>query len=274
MQSISATGNFGFSTSTGFISRLDPTGAQLTFSSLFGGTVQGGSINGVAIDPNNKAHIAGTTGSGLFTTSGAYRSTVTAPPQNVEFTYGYAAVIDTSIPAPAACFSVNAFNFGNVNVGTSSATAVTITNCGAVQLVISGVTSPNSTFTVPANLNGCHQPVAAAASCKLTVQFSPTAIGPQNSTLTIDSNAAIPVAQMPLTGAGAVPQIQVQTTGVVFDPEFIGQTSPSQFLLVSNSGSVPLHINLANTTISAGFAFTPCRRDAINQFSRDRFLRV
>jgi Abnormal spindle-like microcephaly-assoc'd, ASPM-SPD-2-Hydin/Beta-propeller repeat len=255
LQSIAAIGTFQFTTSTGFISRFDPTGAELTFSSLFGGTVQGGTIDGVAIDPNNKAHIVGTTGSGLFTTPGAYLSTVTTPPPNVEFTWGYVAVIDASVPASAPCFSTNEFDFGNVNLGTTSAIPLTITNCGAEPLVIDSVTSPNPTFTVPANFNGCQQPVAVNASCKLSVAFSPTALGPQNSALTIVSNASIPSAQMPMTGAGAVAQIQVQTTSLVFNPEFIGQTSPSLILIVSNSGGVPLQINLAKTTISAGFAF-------------------
>jgi hypothetical protein len=79
LQSLPATQN-GIPSTTAFLSRFDPTGANLTFSSYFGGTVQGGMIAGVAIDPNNQAHIAGTTGDGLFTTSGVYRSSVSPPP--------------------------------------------------------------------------------------------------------------------------------------------------------------------------------------------------
>jgi hypothetical protein len=53
---------------TGFLSRFDPTGATLLFSTYFGGLQEDGTIVGVATDPRNMAHIAGTTGTELFTT--------------------------------------------------------------------------------------------------------------------------------------------------------------------------------------------------------------
>ncbi|MCU1243719.1 MAG: hypothetical protein JWO71_4445 [Candidatus Acidoferrum typicum] len=255
LQSLPATQS-GNPSTTAFLSRFDPTGASLTFSSYFGGVVQGGMIAGVAIDPNNHAHIAGTTGDGLFTTSHAYRSSVSPPPQFVQYTFGYAAVIDANTAAPSLCFNPQALFAGNVRVAASQTQTLTLTNCGNAPLTISSVQSSNPLFTIPAASNGCLQSVAANASCTVAVAFSPTAVGQVSGTLTITSNAPVSTASIAIQGAGAAPQISLQTNSVTFDPQFIGQTSPQQFVLISNTGGVPLTINLAQTTISAGFGYT------------------
>ena len=102
LQSTIATTNFP--AMTALLSRFDPTGATLTFSSFFGGTGQGRGINGIAIDSNNKAHVAGTTGTDLFTTPGARLASVTPAPPNIQYTFGYAAVIDADVAAPSPLF--------------------------------------------------------------------------------------------------------------------------------------------------------------------------
>ena len=208
---------------TGFISRFDPTGASLTFSSFFGGNAQGGTIGGVAIDSSNKVHVAGTTGNALFTTPGIYISTVTAPPQGVQFTYGYAAVIDPSVAAPATCVSSQGIFFGNVLVGTSVNQTVTLTNCGNLQLTIGSITSGAASFTVPAASNTCQQPIAVNATCSFAVVFTPATAVSVSSTLTINSNAAVSTTQFFVSGTGSAPAIAVQSTNISFDPEFVGQ---------------------------------------------------
>jgi len=254
LQSLPASSN-GFPTFTGFISELNSTETQLTFSSYLGG-VQSGMLAGVAIDTNNNVHVAGTTASDLFTTPGAYLSTVTPPPPNVDYTYGYVTVIDPSVGAPAVCFTPQPLSFGNVLVGTSLNLTFTVTNCGSVPLTVGAITSNNSTFSVPSNLNGCQQAVAANATCSFAVTFTPTTVGQTSCTLTINSNAPISMTSLSLTGQGAVPQIQVQNTSVTFDPQFVGQTSSNQSVGISNIGGVPLHVNLSQTTVTAGFAYS------------------
>lgn len=255
LQSMGAN-QFGAPPITAFLSRFDAAGANLTFSSYFGGTAQGGTIAGIAVDQNNKAHIAGTTGDALFTTPGAYLSSVTPPPQFIENTYGYAAVIDADTAAPSLCFNPQSLYFGNIALNTSSTNTVAVTNCGNATLRISSVQSSNPLFTIPAASNTCLQNVAANASCNIATVFTPTAVGLDSGTLTITSNAPVSTASLSIQGTGAVPQISTQTTSITFDPQFIGQTSPQQFVMVSNTGGVPLTINLPQTTVSAGFAYT------------------
>jgi hypothetical protein len=243
-------------TTTAFISRFDPTGTTLTFSSYFGGTVQGGTIVGIAIDSLDQAHVAGTTGDGLFTTSGAYLASVPPPPSDVEYTYGYAAVIDANTAGPSACFSPQSVVWGNVLVGTSASETLTITNCGNAALTISSVQSSSPLFTIPSATNGCQQSAAAGASCTMDIVYTPAAVETDSATLTIDSNAPVSTNSLSLEGNGAAPQISVQPTSFTFDPQFIGQTSPEQVVTITNTGNWPLAIDLSQTTVSTGFAYT------------------
>ena len=245
----------GFPTATAFLSRFDPAGANLTFSSYMGGLVQGGTIAGVAIDPNNRAHVAGTTADGLYTTPGAYLSSVTPAPQFVQYTYGYAAVVDADAAAPSLCYAP-VLSFGNVPVGTSRTLALTVTNCGNASLTISSSQSSNPLFAISGASNTCLQSVAVGASCAIPVVFTPPAAGPASGTLSLVSDAQVPQASVALSGFGAIPVIRLQRTSVIFDPQFVGQTSPPQLVLISNAGAVPLAIDLAHTTIGGDFAFT------------------
>ncbi len=70
---------------TGYVSEFDSTGTTLKFSTFFGGGSPG--VNGIALDSIRKAHIAGTTVTGTYTTPGAFQGTVTSPPQFVQYTY-------------------------------------------------------------------------------------------------------------------------------------------------------------------------------------------
>jgi hypothetical protein len=88
---------------TGFVSEFDPTGTTLKFSTFFGGSSPG--VNGIAFDPTGKADIVGTTVSGIYTTPGVFIGSVTAPPQNVQYTYGYVAQIDPAKDSSAVCFA-------------------------------------------------------------------------------------------------------------------------------------------------------------------------
>ena len=248
-------GTSTFKEQTGFISRFDPTGQTLQFSSYYGGIVQGGTIVGLAVDSQNRLHIAGTTGAGLFTTPGAYLPSVTPPPPNYQYTYPYAAVIDADTAAPSLCFTPTVLSFGAIEVGSSSQPhSLTVKNCGNDTLTISSVQSTDPTFAVPAASNGCQQSVAPGSSCTLSVVFSPTALTGVIATLLINSNAAVSQTPLSLSGSGAAPVINV-TPRLSFDPEFIGETSIAFATNVTNSGGIPLVLDFSHTTISPEFAY-------------------
>jgi hypothetical protein len=66
-------------TTTGFISKLSPTGSALVFSTYLGGSVND-NVNGLALDPSGNIYVTGDTASNNFpVTAGAFQSTTPGP---------------------------------------------------------------------------------------------------------------------------------------------------------------------------------------------------
>ncbi|MEK7183944.1 MAG: SBBP repeat-containing protein [Patescibacteria group bacterium] len=67
-------GAYGGGTSDAFLTKIDPTGASLVYSTYLGGTDVDEGYS-VALDTSNNAYISGSTSSGDFPTASAYQST-------------------------------------------------------------------------------------------------------------------------------------------------------------------------------------------------------
>jgi trimeric autotransporter adhesin len=90
-------------------------------------------------------------------------------------------------------------NFGSIAVGASSSLTFTLTNTGTASLrALALSVTGDYAITVPCNLTT----IAPGASCTVTVTFTPTAIGPRNSNLSITSSASTTPTLLPLNGAG------------------------------------------------------------------------
>ena len=102
-------------------------------------------------------------------------------------------------PAPAVTISPASVNFPDTPLNVSSATqAVTITNAGTTDLVVSSVN-----ITAPfSQTNTCGSPVAPGQSCVVNVGFTPTVAGTANGVLTITSNATGSPHTVAVTGNG------------------------------------------------------------------------
>ncbi|HXP11510.1 MAG TPA: choice-of-anchor D domain-containing protein, partial [Acidobacteriaceae bacterium] len=237
--------------STSTLSQFDPTGTTLKFSTFLGGTSIG-LATGVSVDANHRAHVTGATGFGLYTTPGAYLAQV--PNSNPGAVYAYAALVDTSVAAPALCLKPNGqLNWGSVVAGTSQDISVTLTNCGTLPLNVTNVVAGSSVFTVPPAENECSQTIPAGQSCTLAVRYSPTTQETDASTLTFTSNASVTQAVLPLSGSGIVATLVVENAPQ-FDYTLVGQTSQPIRLVIQNKGGAPLTINLANSKISGDFS--------------------
>ncbi|HLO93816.1 MAG TPA: choice-of-anchor D domain-containing protein, partial [Burkholderiaceae bacterium] len=90
-------------------------------------------------------------------------------------------------PAPQAAFSAAALSFGAQTVGTTSAAqTLTLSNSGTAALSISSLqASPPFALS-----HDCGNSLAAKASCKLSLTFSPSAEGAASDKLTLVSNAS------------------------------------------------------------------------------------
>ena len=223
---------------TGFVSEFDSTGTTLKFSTFFGGSSPG--VDGIALDSMGKAHIAGTTVTGTYTTPSAFLGTVTAPPQFVQYTYGYAAEIDPVNDSPAVCFgypSPFGVNFSYTSLQKTVKRTLTISNCGNSALSIQSIQVSNPAFNVPSDSNNCSSTIAPNASCTFAISFTPTSAANYSATLTITSNASIPTTSLPVSGIGAVPVATITTNAISFSPLLVGQTTGLSPVFIRNTGN-------------------------------------
>jgi hypothetical protein len=207
------------------LNQFDPSGQTLKFSTFLGG-IAPGSASSVAVDANHRTHVAGAAEYGMYTTPGVYAGELPVPAPGFEGTYAYVALVDATVPAPALCVTPNTgLNFAPpVAVGTFANQRVTISNCGTQPLTITGVSAAAAVFTAPSSENGCTQALPVGQNCTLSVRYTPTAAEVDSSTLTIQSNASIPLAVLPLNGTGAVPIILMDSVAS-FAYTIVGQTS-------------------------------------------------
>lgn len=92
---------------------------------------------------------------------------------------------------PTFSYSPNPVAIGNVPVGFSSPTTVTITNSGSGVLIVGTLSSNNAQFTFTSD--GCSgQNVAPLGTCTFNLVFQPLSLGLQSATITVPDNAGNP----------------------------------------------------------------------------------
>jgi sugar lactone lactonase YvrE len=147
--------------------------------------------------------------SGLLGTIG--RANLDGSGANQSFITGASNPVGLALDNPPG-LSPGGLGFGSagspVPQGTVSAPqSVTITNIGAMPMVISGFgvggANPDDFFT---SNDTCHAPVPSNGTCTVQMRFAPQAAGSRSATLTAQSNDA-PSSPLPLSGtAGPLPQ--------------------------------------------------------------------
>lgn len=98
--------------------------------------------------------------------------------------------------------------FASREVGsTSTAQKITLKNAQAVPLTIVGI-STSGDFAQSSNCPLSPQTLAAAASCSVSVTFTPAMTGTLTGTLTVSDNAALSTESVPLTGTGTLTNLR------------------------------------------------------------------
>jgi hypothetical protein len=132
---------------------------------------------------------------------------------------------------------------------TSPAQLLTFTNNGASAITVSPLQITGD-FAVSSTT--CSTSLAASASCKIYVTFTPTAVGARTGVLSItDSGDAAPV-QVYLTGTGLAP-VGVSPSALAFGPVATGATSAIQYATVTNNQATALTITQISSP-GSGFA--------------------
>ncbi|PYV27680.1 MAG: hypothetical protein DMG24_04075 [Acidobacteria bacterium] len=157
---------------------------------------------------------------------------------------------------PTASLSPTSLSFGNQNVGsTSAAQAVTLSVAGAA-LTISSLAITGANSGDFAQTNNCGSSVAAGATCKISVAFTPSASGSRSATLSITDNASGTPQTVGLSGTGttaSTPAVSLSPASLSFGNQDVRTTSAAQLITLTNSGNASLTIS--SLTISGDFAF-------------------
>ena len=114
---------------------------------------------------------------------------------------------------------------------------MTISNTGTADLVVSNIIASNPytyNLTLPLTL-------APNANRAVEITFTPTAVQPQNGSLTLICNDTPTPLEVALTGTGIAPEISLSELNLSFDPVEVGKTSTTT-LVISNSEKTSLLI--------------------------------
>lgn len=186
------------------------------------------------------------------TSSGARSATLTVT-DNATGSPHTVAVTGTGI-APAATLSPTSLAMGSVSVGTTSAAkTITLTNGGTAPLTLTSIAIAGTNSTDFAQTNNCGSSLATAASCTISVTFTPTASGARSATVSVTDNAAGSPQTVTLTGTGLASAVTLTPTSLAFGSVLVGVTSSSQAITLKNSGTGALTLtSIAITGTNSG----------------------
>jgi hypothetical protein len=258
----------------GFLSKLIPGGQganDLIYSTLFGGSGSASgfdSLDGIAIDATNDAYVTGTTSSSnlpVFPNPGGFQTSLPAGDSS-------AAILAKLTLTPTLTVTPTSLNFGTQPVGViSSAKTVALTNNSTDPISFPG-SSIAFTGTYAADFaspsNTCGGSIAAAASCNVSVTFTPSIAAPPSETATLIITVTITDAgvsgpqtfDVSLTGNGSstVPGVGLAPTSLAFGNQALSTTSAAKTVTLTNTGTAALTI--ASIAASGDFTVSnnPC----------------
>jgi hypothetical protein len=237
----------------GFVSEFDPSLHTLLFESYVNSATGFSQVHGLAIDSSDHVHLAGIASMDFPTTAHAFLRSVTAPPPNYTYDYGFAATIDASQTGPGICFANQ--HSATVVVGSTGTGSFDIISCGDGPLTVSSLQLNSSVFTL--NSNACVGTLATGQSCTVSYSFSPTTAGSYSTQLSIVSDAPMGPGVRTISGTATAPVVFLPGSSTIsFQPQVLGSTPQSGAVLIFNKGNAPLVIDTTRTTITGPFALS------------------
>ncbi len=150
----------------------------------------------------------------------------------------------TGLPAALCLSTAGPVTFTNTAVNTTNSTpiTVTITNCGAADLVISSLTftgSGSNDFFVATNQTCTVAGIPGNGTCTIPIFFKPVATGLRQATLNIAHNANGGLAVISVRGTGftPAPAVCLSRTTITFSNQLVGTTSGTESVTVTNCGT-------------------------------------
>jgi len=150
-------------------------------------------------------------------------------------------------PSQSETLSPTSADFGTVIVGQTATQTVTFHNNGPAAATIYNYSNTNSAFSAVGST--CTPNVAANTSCTFTLQFAPTATGPQTSTFEIEDKSSNPTVTLTGTTYISSPQITLTPSLLNFQNAPQGQLTEMAFTL-TNSSTFPITFQYTAPTLN------------------------
>jgi hypothetical protein len=256
------------------ISNTSSNGAPLSISSV---NITGASSGAGFAASSCPAILPATAGSNTCTVSVTFRPTSGTPnpkTANLNFNVGPPATPATTtvsltgtVIVPTYTVSQASLTFNSSINTTSAGQQVVITNTspsGGLSLPVNStnISGPGGTGNNPNQFNStpsCTGSLAPQATCTITVTFRPSSATPSPKTANLNINvgagASPATTTVALTGNVVVPTYTVSTgtatpNAMDFGSEFVGTTSPSQALTITNTSTNGAALNITGTPIT------------------------
>jgi pectate lyase len=144
--------------------------------------------------------------------------------------------------------------FGTVAEGSSSSGTVTLSNATGAGVLLINKVSATGDFSLGGN--GCGTSLAAASSCSVTVNFSPTAEGTRSGTLTFSDWSSSSPQTVSLSGTGVLSgTVQITLTAVLSK---LGAGGYQAVVTATNNGTgTAQNVQLTGATLGAAGAAVP-----------------
>lgn len=233
---------FGGGNADAFVTKLDPTGATLLYSSYLGGTNTDVGY-GIAVDADGNAYVAGQTCSLDFPLANPVQP---ASGGNCDAFISKISILNGIQLSPAGLV------FSAQSLGTTSQSqTVTLTN-GDSQLTISGITvgGPN-----PGDFNEtttCAASLAPGGTCTITVSFTPGGAGLRKAFISITDSAPGSPQIVALNGQSST--LTLSASSLSFGAQQVDTTSNAVTVTATNNGTTTL--TFSSITASGDFAET------------------
>ena len=225
---------------------IDPAATTQLLATYLGGSGDDEPATaGMVLDANSNLYVTGTTSSSDFpTTQSAFQSVFGGSTDTFILKIGPAS-------APAVALNPLSLQYANQSVGSASqAQSVLLRNIGSARLAITSIT-PSGDF---AETDNCGNNLPAAASCTLSVTFTPTAPGSRTGTIVIQDDAAGAAQIVNLNGSGMGAFVTLTASSLSFSTAPVGTTSVAQSITLANTGNMAL--NVSGIQVSGDFAQT------------------
>jgi beta-propeller repeat-containing protein/ASPM-SPD-2-Hydin domain-containing protein len=234
---------FGGGNADAFVTKLDPAGSTLVYSSYLGGTNTDIGY-GIAADTSGNAYVAGQTCSLDFPLANPEQAT---PGGNCDAFVSKVSILSGIQLNPAGLV------FPAQSLGTSSQPqTVTLTN-GDNPLTIASIAVGGANPGDFSETNTCAAALPAGAQCTITVTFTPTAAGIRKASVTITDNA--PGSPQVLNLSGQSSTLTLSVSNLSFGQQQVGTTSANPLPVVAtNNGTTA--VTFTSITASGDFAET------------------